>query len=144
MVSAVSTSGIDNEPRSAVRVVDARFFSHRAFPRYKDQIVRPELMDSVTSLKKCERPDLSAFSREAQEFSEQVFSSSPCNTMNLCDIREPSDYSHGKLSTDTKFWLFLAPFLSLSLGGWFYLLWWFSTQASGLLPHFVKLLSYLA
>jgi hypothetical protein len=64
--------------------------------------------------------------------------------MNIYDTSAPSEYNHSKVSTDTKFWLFLTPFLSSSLVGWGYFLWWFSEQAPALLPHFVKLLSYLA
>ncbi|MGC1951243.1 MAG: hypothetical protein WA970_01385 [Gammaproteobacteria bacterium] len=64
--------------------------------------------------------------------------------MNICDTAAPSERGHSKLSTDTKFWLFLTPFLSTSLAGWCYLLWWLSEQAPTLLPRFVKLFSYLA
>lgn len=56
----------------------------------------------------------------------------------------PSEPPDRKVSTDTKFWLFLMPFLSGSLAGWCYFIWWFSERAPIFLARFVKLFSYLA
>jgi hypothetical protein len=64
--------------------------------------------------------------------------------INTRDPFAPPAHDHDKPSTDTKFWLFLTPFLSISLTGWFYVLWWLTKQAPELLPRFVKLLSSLA
>ena len=62
--------------------------------------------------------------------------------MNIYDTRSPSECGHSKLSTDTKFWLFLAPFFFASLAGWSYLLWWFSGQAPVFLTRVIKLLYF--
>jgi hypothetical protein len=72
------------------------------------------------------------------------FASLPMTTMDKWYTATPSNNHRSKLSTDTKFWLFLMPFLCGSLAGWCYLFWWFSEQAPMLLTRLVKLFSYLA
>jgi hypothetical protein len=45
------------------------------------------------------------------------------------------------ISTDTKFWWFLAPFLFGSAGVWSYVIWWLLYEAPTAIPRFVSLLA---
>jgi hypothetical protein len=49
-----------------------------------------------------------------------------------------------RISTDAKFWWFLAPFLFGSAGVWSYLILWLIHDAPTAIPRFVSLLTSLA
>ena len=45
------------------------------------------------------------------------------------------------ISTDAKFWGYLAPFLLVSVGVWSYLIGWLLHEAPVVIPRFVRLLT---